>query len=115
MKIIIISCLLLAFNSTQAVKRWGKITNGISYDRLSITQQKSGSCKLSLEIENNTKKMISNYSFKIFAYDIHDSIVWTTSLRTGAIQSGDEKTISKKIKRCTENNPYRLEFRGKKL
>ncbi len=97
-------------NTSYAVKRWGKISNSVHYDRLVIDQLPKNKCKVTLEIENKSRKLLSTFTFRMTAFDIHKSVEWTKKIRVTSIQAGDDKKVSKTIKGCKEDNPYKIVF-----
>jgi len=111
--VVIVFLLLFLPTSVPAIGSWGIINQRFKYDHLEIRECRDGSCVISGDIFNKTKKMKDDICIKIYAYNIHNSYLWSETLFFRTIPAQGKVRFSEKVRDCRNANPYKLVFEEK--
>lgn len=93
-----------------AISMWGKISEDLEYDNLSITKGQ-GYCTISGKVKNKKREIRDGVFIKIYAYNNQDTMLWSHLLFIKTLPASGEASFSERIYDCTEKDPYKMEFK----
>jgi len=114
LKIILVSLFFVFASIGQAfaVRSWGRINDSYQYDHLKITHNKDRNvCKISGELINKTNELKDGVHLKIYAFNIHDTLLWDEIVFFSTLPKNQKMPFSETIYHCTNGDPYKLKFK----
>ncbi|MEE4357512.1 MAG: FxLYD domain-containing protein [Desulfococcaceae bacterium] len=102
---------MLMTTAAHALDKRGDINGKYSYENLEVKDTRNGKCRISGTIVNHSDQIASGVYITFYAFDNFDQLQWNHIVWVKAIDKGGKYPFNETILHCTEDNPYRFDFK----